>query len=263
MNCTAIRKRLLACEQPDFPPPEVRDHLTDCADCRALQQRVVQIERQITELPVPASEGRASFVLRFLAGDEAFRPLHPSPGLRHKENGRLKAAVAFALAAGLAAFALGWWAWPQAEPVAVNDKGGPIAVSRFPDRPAQLRSLLETARTPAEKVRRLTALAEQLQEEARTSHADTEKLSEVAHFCAQVVREHLLQYARTVPRAERAALLPDVAERLEKIESKALRLATEMKAQGAASAEASYRDIAAATRDTYGSLRKLAHGEVA
>lgn len=223
---------------------------------------MVQIEQQIAAMPVPASDARASFVLRFLAGEEAFRPVRPSQVLHSKETGRLKAAVAFALAAGLAAFALGWWAWPPAEPIS-NPSGARTLAQRPPDRQKQLRERLELARTPADKVKRLTDLVEELQEEARKSQTDAEKLDEVARFCVQVVRDHLLQHARTVPAAERKDVLTAVAARLERIESQASQLANEMKGRAVASAAASYSDIANATRETYLSLRRLARGEAA
>jgi hypothetical protein len=262
MNCSAIQKRLLACEQPDFPPLEVRTHLAQCDECRAVQQRVVQIEQRIGELPVPPSDARAAFVLRFLAGDEAFRPsLRPSPALRLKESGRLKAALAFALAAGLVVFALSWWAWPQTEPVAVSDGHGPTA--RPPSRLALLEIRIASARTPGERVRLLTTVVEELQAEARGSRGDTEKLAEVSRFCVQVVRDHLMTHARVVPKEEREELLTAVAQRLHKIESEASRLANDMQAQAAVAAEASYRDIALATEQTRQSLLKLARGEAA
>jgi hypothetical protein len=262
MNCSVIQKRLMACEQPDFPPLEVRLHLADCSDCRAVQQRVVQIEQHIRELPVPASDARASFVLRFLAGDEAFQaPRRPTPAPHPKENGRLKVAWAFALAAGLVVFALGWWAWPRTGPEI--GKEGPAVARRFPDRRAQLEHRLASARTPGERVQRLTALAEELQEEALTSEADAEALGEVARFCVQVVRGHLLKHARTVPEKERKDLLEAVALRLERVESQASRRASHMKGLGAALAAASYRDIADASQETSRSLRLLANGQAA
>jgi hypothetical protein len=265
MNCTAIRNRLLACEQPDFPPPEVREHLADCAACRAVQQRVVQLEQQIVALPVLPSDGRAAFVLRFLAGDEAGGSPARRPGPRLKDNVRRKVALAFALAAGLAIFALGWWAWRQAEPTPTPPV---VAVgSRLPDRQAQLRQKLEGAQTPAERVQRLADLAEELQKEALDHQKDADRLADVARFCVQVVREDLLkyarEYAREVPQAKRKDLLTAVAVRLQRIESEASRLATELKAEKAASAAASFGKIASAARDADDCLLALARGESA
>jgi DNA-binding transcriptional regulator of glucitol operon len=259
MNCTAIRNRLLACEQPDFPPPEVREHLADCAECRSLQQRVVQLEQHLVALPVPPSDGRAAFVLRFLAGEEAFRPLTRLPAPRLAEKVRRKVALAFALAASLAVFALGWWSWPQPEPTSppVAGRGDP----RSP-RQEQLDRAL-AAHTPAERVSRLADLAEKLQEDARTHQADPERRDEAARFCVQVVRNHLLEHARQVPPEERLALLNAVAGRVQRIESKASHLENELKAQMAPAAAASFGEIASAARDAERCLLALASGEAA
>jgi hypothetical protein len=261
MNCTAIRNRLLACEQPDFPPPEVREHLAACAACRSVQQRVVQLEQQLVALPVPPSQGRAAFVLRFLAGGEALPPPARRPTPRLTEAVRRKVALAVALAASLAVFALGWWAWPKAEPIA--EKQVAILPPSHPDRQAQLRNKLEGAKTPAERVQRLADLAVELQEEARTHREDADRLREVARFWIEVVRDHLVPDARRVPQAERKDLLTAVAVRLGRIESEASRLATELRAQASAAAADSFGDIASAARDADRCLLALARGESA
>ncbi len=259
MNCTAIRNRLLACEQPDFPPPEVREHLADCTECRSLQQRVVQLEQHVNRLRVPPSTGRDAFVRRFLAGEETPRPMVRRPTPRLTEKVRRKVAVAVALAASLAVFALGWWTWPHTEPISppVAEHGGPRSV-----RQEQLDKAL-AAHTPAERVRRLADLAEKWQEEARTHQADAERRNEAAHFCAQVVRNHLLEHARQVPPEQRKALLTAVAQRLQRIESEATRLETELKAKMAPAAAASFGEIASAARDADRTLLALARGEAA
>jgi hypothetical protein len=262
MNCTVVRRRLLSLERPAQPPPDLRPHLAGCPECRAWQRRLLQVEEAVARLPVPHSEARSAFVLRFLGGNEVVRLHPPSPSLP-VEEWRLKVAVAFALAAGLAVFALGWWAWHNQTPeVFVPDK---IAVRpegpQKPDRMGQLRQKLEGARTPRERVMRLADLAEEVQKEARDHQADAEGLAEVAGFYAQVVREHLLANARAVPAAERDKLVP-VAERLRHLESEASRLATGLTVESPARA-ASFESIALAARESEHTLRMLARGESA
>jgi hypothetical protein len=257
MNCTAIQKRLLACEQPDFPPPEVREHLADCAECRSLQQRVVQLEQHINRLPVPPSTGQAAFVRRFLAGEETPRPAVRRPTPRLTEKVRRKVAVAFALAASLAVFALGWWTWPQVEPTSP-----PVVERRSPSVHQELLEKALAAHTPGERVQRLADLAEQWQAEAQTHQADAKRRDEAARFCVQVVRGHLLEQARQVPPEERQALLNAVALRVQKIESKASHLEKELEAQAPAAA-ASFGEIASVARDADHILLALARGEAA
>src|SRR5262249_7893941 len=122
---------------------------------------------------------------------------------------------------------------------------------------------LAALHTPAERVKKLADLAEKLQEEARTHQADADRLDEVARFCVQVVRDHLLKHARLVPAEERKALLNAVAGRLPRIESEASRLANELKARMAPAAAASFGDIASAARDADHCLLALARGESA
>src|SRR4051794_32252883 len=121
MNCAAIQRSLLSCERPEQPPLEVCRHLVGCDACRDCQRRLVEVEQQLPLLPVPPSTGREAFVARVRAGEvpvagrSGVLPLwlqRSRPPL--KERGLKKLALAFALAAALSAFALGWWAWPHA-----------------------------------------------------------------------------------------------------------------------------------------------------
>lgn len=259
MNCTSVQRRLIACERPEEPPPELRDHLAHCASCRDCQARLLQLEGNLRRLSAPPTVmAREAFILRFLAGAEAPSVPHLAQP-RRKEGGRQKVALAFALAAGLAIFALGWWAWPRVQD-GLPTPARPVA--HKPDRDAQVRDRLAQARTPAEQVSRLNDLAEEVHREARGSLEDHEKLAEAASFYARVVREHLLPLARKVPVAERPALLGQIARQLERTESEAQRLAAHLQSQAAPSA-AAFREIALAARDASRQLRALARGESA
>src|SRR5262245_11527045 len=119
MNCDITRRRLLAAERPDAPDAAVRQHLAGCPSCRGLQRRVVEVEQSLPLLPVPPPSGpaatlqlvlRAPFEPSLPVPIQAPRP--PSPW-GPRTVGRQKVAVAFALAAALAVFAVGWWAWPH------------------------------------------------------------------------------------------------------------------------------------------------------
>jgi hypothetical protein len=255
MNCILIQRRLLACEQPDFPPPEVRAHLISCPECRSWQARAVDLEQRLHGLSVPPSAGPGAFLTTFLAEAPATLPLRPSRKPYLREVSRRKLAVAFALAAALAVFALAWWAGPhseQASSLAADTK------KPAPDQLASFRQRLDGAGTPAE----LADLAKAVQEEAHKVRADSDRLDEVARFFVQVVRDHLLPQARALPAGEQRALLPAVAESLRKLESEASRLSAELAGTHPASA-ASFQDMAAAARDADRRLLALARGEAA
>jgi hypothetical protein len=256
MNCTMIQRRLLGAERPDLPPPEVRAHLADCLDCRTVLQELVRLEEGLAHLPVPASEGKAAFVLQFLT---ATTPVRQVPkALRLKEGGRRKVAVAFGLAAGLLICALAMWAWTNRPP----EEGGslpPVAQAGI-DRQEQLKKWLASARTGPERVKQLADLADHVLAEAREHLTDADRLGEVSRFYVQVVHEHLLTQARDLPKAERAALLPAVAERLRLGESQLSRLAADAQLAGC---RASFHAMATAARDGDRTQQALARGEAA
>ena len=65
MNCDVSQRRLLALPEPADPPPALREHLEVCPHCQEMQRRLVQVERNVPLLPVPASTARADFLERF------------------------------------------------------------------------------------------------------------------------------------------------------------------------------------------------------
>jgi hypothetical protein len=266
MNCTTVQSRLLGAEQPARPAAAVREHLEQCPACRAWHRRLVQLEGQIPQLPVPPSEARGRLVRQFLeagAADAAGPPPAREPAapawarLRlalarpgAKERALRKLALAFALAAALAAFALGWWAWPHQQP--------PVT----PPGPDYLRALqgerdqrLARAHTARERVQALAALVDDLQARVREHVADADKLDVLAGFYAEVVQGDLVRHARDVPGAERVSLLHEVADRLKRAESEASRLEAEWTQTASARP---LHDIATAARQGERSLRALA-----
>jgi hypothetical protein len=254
MNCTMIQRRLLGAERPDHPPPEVREHLAECAECRGVQQELLRLEENLARLPVPPSEGKAAFVLHFVAG--AMPPRQVPAALRLKEEGRRKVAVAFALAAGLLICALAMWAWTNRPPEDGGNRA--VAVRTGIDRKEQLSKALSPERT-AERVQRLADLAEKVLAEAREYRADVDRLGEASRFFVQVVHEHLLAQARDLPKADRAKLLPAMAERMRWAESEASRLAAEVHP----GCKGSFNAMASAARDADQRLQALARGEAA
>jgi hypothetical protein len=255
MICTGMQRQLLSIERADRPPPEVREHLESCAECREVQRRLLDMEQRVRQLPVPESEGRSAFVLQFLEGQLPTR--HVPPQLRLREGGRRKLAIALGLAAGLAICALGLWAWTSHAPDP-PDHG--LARRGLRDREEQLHQRLTQARSARERVQGLTELADDVLGEARTLVADAAGMDEVAHFYGQVIREHLLTHARTLSQAERAALLPAIAERLRWAESEAMRLAVDPAYGSTAS---SFREIASAAGEGNRRLLALSRGEPA
>jgi len=272
MNCAKSEHCLLSCERPEQPPTEVRRHLAQCPACRALQRRLVEVEQHLPRLPVPPAPGRAAFLARVRAGDipaagpadtspkrqRGDGPVAGAPGSCHRPAGSLphtlkeralrKVALAFALAAALAAFALGWWAWPH--------DSDPAGRSPIAARQQQRDRLLAQAHTPRERVEVLAGLADRLQREARqlTLPTDGDQLRVVARFYREVVHDNLLEHARQLPPDERPAVLGTVAEQLNGVDSEVQRLLTN---QVPDSSKESLRDIALASRESHDLLRAL------
>jgi hypothetical protein len=253
MNCTTVRQHLLASERPDRPVPVLAAHLAGCPVCRSWHRRLVRLEQDIPHLPVPPSSPPAALLERVLHGPPPGQLIAPTYTLRAnpdavREGGRQKLALAFAMAASLVVFALGWWAWPRQEAV---QPISPRLVRYLQDR----NIYQEKARTPQERVVRLADLADKYMKEASGNKTRPEQLADLA-FCFEQLGRNLLEYAEEVPDTDRAVLLR-VSARLSQLESTATQLAVEWETGHRASAR-SLRQIAAVARDVDLKLMKLA-----
>ncbi len=268
VNCTVIQRRLLTAEQPDQPAADVQGHLDQCPACRAWQRRLVQVERQIPLLPVPPSTAKAELLQRILdtGPRETVRsavaerptlprsPLAPGP----KERALRKLSVAFALAAALLVFALGWSVWPH------NPGTAPLPPSLTLQQLDQkklderLASAMRVDK-PQDRLLKLADLAENVHGEANAMADNVEKLDQWARFYARVVSENLMEQARQLPRADRPAVLEKVAERLTRTESDASRRAIQLKDTSPKPA-AAFGQIALVARKGGRDLRALLRG---
>jgi hypothetical protein len=268
MNCDTVLRRLLASERPDRPGAEVQHHLARCPACRAVQRKFAQVERQLPLLPVPPSAARARLLRTLREAPAEVSPeapprrtngtpppdpvrspvrLFPPAEGRVREGGRQKLAVAVALAATLAAFAVGLWSWPRHQAPAPNPME-PLAL---------LRERVLMAPTPRERLRGTNALAYQVLMQAHKATADDAHLHKLAEFYEQLVLRDLLREARALPRAERKAVLVSLCRHLDKDhESTTSRRAAELERTRPAAA-ASLRAMASAARQSSRRIRAL------
>lgn len=265
MNCHTAQRRLLSSERPDEPSAEVEAHLAACAACRSWQQRLAEVERLLPLLPVPASAARGELVQRVLSGPLP-PPAEPAPGppvlpllsrpalptAPPKERGLRKLALAFALAAALGAFAVGWWAWPHEAP-GLLPALDPVALCR-----EERARLLREAGAPREQVQLLARMVRELHDEVREHADDPDRLALAARVYAEVVGQDLLDHARALPAAERAEALTEVAASLRLAESDMERLAAAAPSEGQ---RVPLRELAASARDGDRRLRALMRGE--
>ena len=277
MNCTVLQRRLLSAEQPEQPAADIKSHLAQCPSCRAWQRRLVQMERQIPQLPIPPSTAKDVFLQRLHGtyNGEAGRqtiadpatlwrsPLVPGP----KERALRKVSLAFALAASLLVFALVWWSWPH-DRVPMPDIS-PQEQARHVTAPEvlqqeqarldeRLNASLRTA-TSKERVLGLAKLAKEIRGESRQLVDHSDKLEQRAQFYSRVVGEHLIEQARQLPMADRRTVLQEVAKGLVATESDASRWEAQFRTTAPQSAE-SFRRIALASRKSERDLRALLNG---
>jgi hypothetical protein len=254
MNCDAAQRRLLAGERPDRPTDDVRRHLDGCPACRLLGRRLVQVERQIGLLPVPPSFAKDAFVRRFgrPVGPVVLHGPIPWP-TPVKERGLRKLSLAVAIAAVLAVFAIGLWSWPHHfEPLT------PTAPTWLVQAHYQF-DHAKALSTPRERVEKLSALATDLQNQARamTLAGKVEDLASLTTFYRDLVDDDLLAHARTLSAAERGVVLNDVANSLGHAESAFSRLAAE---PGNSATAESLRRLALAAGDGGRHIRDLLKG---
>lgn len=246
MNCAKARELLLAADLAERAAPAVEAHLAACLECRAAQWRLERLSRDLPRLPVPASAPPAALLEKVLFGGALVRVAGPRPADR-RQGGRQKLALTFALAASLAAFALGWWAWS-------GQQGGarPTPRQAYEER---LRLRTPAGLSAGERVGRLTEMAEEMLVEAKG--ADAARLGGLAKEFDWLAADDLPSAARRVPAGERAAVLEEASRRLRRLESEAARL--EADRVGAADV-AKLRRIAAALRAADRHVRKLVEG---
>ena len=245
MNCSTLRRNRLAADHPSTLPPLEARHLAECPACSSWHGRLVRLEQHLPSVPVPACPVPPDLLAQIrtpslrLAG----RVHHP----RNLQGGRQKLALAFSLAASLAIFAVGWWAWPQfppARPVAAVADGYQ----------KQLNAKIAGLTTPAARAGALADLADDWLAEARRKPDDSARLAVLAVYFERLVREDLMHHVHQVSPGERRLLAEGLIARLGHVESEASRLAVEWQGRHTNSVAALQR-IAASARDAERRLR--------
>jgi hypothetical protein len=218
MNCQDLRRALAHLEEPQRPPAAIRSHLAGCSPCRAWHRQLTRIERAVPLLPVPASNGKARFVERVLAGQVPVAPPDRTPS--RPINTRQKLALATALAAGLVLFAASFSALQlrRTPPTEVISKP---ATPSYPHAEKIMESVARLPRTatPRERMESLAAAADNVH---RLSHdlarrSDGDGLRALAGWYEAVLQPQLVSQARVLPVNERALVLGTVASQLDRI----------------------------------------------
>jgi hypothetical protein len=248
MNCSTLRRNLLAADLPAQPSPPEEGHLAACPACSVWHSRLVRLERRLPALLVPACPVPPDLLAQILTPSIRFPGgVRPAGHPRNLQGGRQKLALAFSLAASLAIFAVGWWAWPRLEP---HRPVAALADTYQKQRDAKI----ARASTPAERAGALADLADDWLAEARQKPHDSARLAVLAGHFEFLVREDLIKYVRQVSPGERRILALNLARRLGGVESEASRLAVEWQSRHANSVASLHR-IAASAREADRRLR--------
>jgi hypothetical protein len=231
MRCENLQQYVLGLEDPTRLPAQARAHLKDCADCRDRYRRLLEIERQVALLPVPASLSREDFL-------DELRSATPAVLMRLRRwvTHVRPARAAVGLAAAVLVMIGGWW---------LTHGGG----EKFPDRPAvaavprhvpypllanlmQRDLVLAAARTPEERVRTLADLADDLHGETQVLAplAPEQDLRALAQLYEEVINDGIVKQAQNLPGTERRRVLDPIAKRLALAGQEAARWAGEVPA---------------------------------
>jgi hypothetical protein len=233
MNCASARNRLLSDPDP-AAVPDVAGHLAECAGCQAWQRLLTQVDRAVATAPVPTTTGR---IKRRLI--ELFRTGRPAgesragvvvPAAMRKKRDRLaRTWPAGLVAAALLVGALSW--------VILGGKQDGGAVAKLPPDPflrqvVAAKVKIDTAETPAERLKAWANLADDLHDQAKELYqiSPGEDMDSLAGLYEQAVGDDaLIGQARLLPDGDRKATLQAYVDKLAGAEEAANALAAKAK----------------------------------
>jgi hypothetical protein len=216
--------------EPHQPPAVVQAHLAECPACQELQRRLLQVERAVPCLPVPASLTQDEFLDRFR--NEATIWEKVQLRARNLKHWQLTAA---AVAASIMLFYLAYSLAPKDQPVA--NRGKQPAPDRLLTTLLDRNLKLTKDTSPKDQVVTLADLSEDLRNQSQPlayygqGNDGKEALKDLAEWYGQAVRIGVAR-AGELPPPERRPVLGPIAEQLAKAGDDAQQLAKE-KAQSA------------------------------
>jgi len=263
MNCRRLRRRLLAAERPDRPSAEAQNHLAECPECRAWHGRLTTVERQLSLLPVAPSSGKDRLLALLEIGVKqdmvpAVDAMAPTvrwpvrelpPRAVIQERGLRKIALAFALAATVAAFAVGLWAWPHWDHRLPGEESAAQKYERT--LAGQHAARLSVPGTGRERVASLLEFEDSLKNTAvaLARAGDAERLQVLVDYYDRVVNEDLLAQADTLTPLQRRDTLQRAGKQLRETESELRRLIPTLDSASEPTAVAQHLEAIAAAAD--------------
>jgi hypothetical protein len=260
MTCDKVQNRILALPDPRQVPDGLRGHLDDCPACTAWWKQSLQIERQLTELPVPpAPAGKKSTLIADLHSAPA-----PVAAAATRSRDFLRSPVvkyAAALAASILVVLGGWLVFrPSKQPEVVVEPAKHPLLETVSGRIVAL----SESRSQSERMEVLGSLAGDLSLESRNLAriAGEDELRDLSGWFRHVVDDGLVKQARamnphSMSQTEKKALLEKLTAVLAEAERESERRAEESPPH----AQVELRKIASTARDGQARLRAIFTGE--
>jgi hypothetical protein len=259
MTCEKVQNRILALPDPRQVPDGLRGHLDDCSACNAWWKQSLQIERQLTELPVPpAPAGKKSALLADLHSARA-EPAHATRSRDFLRSPVVKYAAA--LAASILIVLGGWLVLrPSKQPEVVVEPAKHPLLETVSSRIVAL----SESRSQSERMEVLGSLAGDLSLESRNLAriAGEDELRDLSGWFRHVVDDGLVKQARamnphSMSQTEKKLLLDKLTAVLAEAERESERRAEESPPH----AQVELRKIANTARDGQARLRAIFTGE--
>jgi hypothetical protein len=261
MKCQTVQGKILALPDPRQVPEPLRDHVAGCAACRAWAAQAARLEgllEQLPPVPAPPRNKKAAFIAHLAKAE----PLQLETAAKPTWLRGNVMAIA-GLAAAVLVVLGGWLLYRPSGPAVVNAVEPPR--DPFLARLVQRDVALAKAKTPVDRLRELSGMADDLSAQARglARVATPDELRDLASWYDKVVKDGMVKQAEKLPPL---ALMP--AERRKEFESLAGKLgetATEAeKLIGEVPPEAkpAIQKIVDSARAGEKKLRVLARGEV-
>lgn len=241
MNCEVLQRRLLSSERPDRPSADSAAHLADCAACREWLMRLLQMERALPYLPVPAAEAaRSALVRRILAQKtaksrgttERRRPsiamvlgswiMDPHASPRRRAAAGLVAGVA----AALLLFVIGWLVLEGGNnpgPVKVPDKAVDPLVLELRRHKVEVTD----TKNPRDRLTAMANAADELRGHVVVRAGGDEELIALATLYTRVLEEGVVKAAAALADEDRREILEPICKNLDMAESAWGRMSSE------------------------------------
>lgn len=225
MKCEACQNLILALEQPAKPTAEVREHLAECAACRAVQKKAAKLDALLTRLPLPSSKKAKAKLIASLNDSALAVPSTKVPSFRQLLRSPLPGVAALVIL-GFGGYFFLSKKLPQPE---LAEKPRHELLNKEMANVV----MLAKADSAPDRLQVWTDWANDLRNETRDLYkvAPADELSSLARMYDKAVQEGIVKQAKLLPQhmdmAEKQTLLKNADAKLAETVAEAERLHNE------------------------------------